>query len=128
MANKNRVQLTSNRIGKLTRLIHPILKVLTIHAYIHAYIHRYMHILYIHTCIHTYIHYFDCLAPPCEQRNCTFEGNRAGPVGDLKGGGGGDRGHGIGGALAAIASSPVMVDCSFRNNSAVALMPSLRQG
>ena len=32
------VQLTTSRIGNLTRLIHTLLYVMTIHTYIHAYI------------------------------------------------------------------------------------------
>ena len=32
------VQLTTSRIGKLTRLIHTLLHVMTIHTYIHTYI------------------------------------------------------------------------------------------
>ena len=44
------VQLTTSRIGKLTRLIHTLLYVMTIHTCIHAYIHT-----YIHAYIHTYI-------------------------------------------------------------------------
>ena len=34
------VQLTTSRIGNLTRLIHTLLYVMTIHTYIHTYIHR----------------------------------------------------------------------------------------
>lgn len=34
-----------------------------------------------------------------------------------------ERGHGIGGALAAIASSPSVMGCTFRKNSAVAVFP-----
>ena len=33
------VQLTTSRIGNLTRLIHTLLYVMTIHTYIHTYIH-----------------------------------------------------------------------------------------
>ena len=33
------VQLTTSRIGNLTRLIHALLYVMTIHTYIHTYIH-----------------------------------------------------------------------------------------
>ena len=32
-------QLTTSRIGNLTRLIHTLLYVMTIHTYIHTYIH-----------------------------------------------------------------------------------------
>ena len=35
------VQLTTSRIGKLTRLIHTLLYVMTIHTYINTYIHTY---------------------------------------------------------------------------------------
>ena len=34
------VQLVTSRIGNLTRLIHTLLHVMTIHTYIHTYIHR----------------------------------------------------------------------------------------
>lgn len=57
---------------------------------------------------------------------CTFDGNRAGSEGDTEGTGG--RGHGIGGALAAVASSPLLFGCSFRNNTAVAIVPSPGRG
>ena len=43
------VQLTTSRIGNLTRLIHTLLYVMTIHTYIHTYI-------YVIDYIHTYIH------------------------------------------------------------------------
>ena len=33
------VQLTTNRIGNLTRLIHTLLYVMTIHTYIHTYLY-----------------------------------------------------------------------------------------
>ena len=36
------VQLTTSRIGNLTRLIHTLLYAMTIHAYIHTYIHTYI--------------------------------------------------------------------------------------
>ena len=51
------VQLTTSRIGNLTRLIHTVLYwyVMTIHTYIHTYIHAYIH-TYIHTYILIYIH------------------------------------------------------------------------
>ena len=35
------VQLTTSRIGNLTRLIHTLLYVMTIHKYIHTYINTY---------------------------------------------------------------------------------------
>lgn len=41
---------------------------------------------------------------------------------------GGQRGHGIGGALAVIASSPLLSGCHFSNNSAVAVFPSAGGG
>ena len=34
------VQLTTSRVGNLTRLIHTLLYVMTIHTYIHTYEHR----------------------------------------------------------------------------------------
>ena len=37
------VQLTTSRIGNLTRLIHTLLYVMIIHTYIHTYIHKYIH-------------------------------------------------------------------------------------
>ena len=38
------VQLTTSRIGNLTRLIHTLLYVMTMHTYIHTYyIHTYIH-------------------------------------------------------------------------------------
>ena len=38
------VQLTTSRIGNLTRLIHTLLYVMTLHRYIHTYyIDRYIH-------------------------------------------------------------------------------------
>ena len=37
------VQLTTSRIGNLTRLIHTLLYVMTIHTYIHTYIHNQQH-------------------------------------------------------------------------------------
>ena len=57
------VQLTTSRIGNLTRLIHTLLYVMTIHTYIHdraglrGYVqfNKYIH-TYIHKYIHTYIH------------------------------------------------------------------------
>ena len=39
-------QLTTNRIGKLTRLVYNLLYVITVHAYIllwYVYIHTYIH-------------------------------------------------------------------------------------
>lgn len=58
---------------------------------------------------------------------CTFDENRAGSEGDKEATRG--RGHGIGGALAVMASSPVLIGCSFRNNSAIAaIVPSLGRG
>ncbi|CAM9954237.1 unnamed protein product, partial [Hapterophycus canaliculatus] len=54
--------------------------------------------------------------------NCTFAGNRAGAGGTAWRSR--TQGHGIGGALAAIASSPLLTGCSFTNNTAVALFPS----
>ncbi|CAN0455936.1 unnamed protein product, partial [Laminaria digitata] len=69
--------------------------------------------------------------------NCVFEANRAGPI-VLEGGSTGnenapktrrgEQGHGIGGAVAAIASSPLLVGCSFTNNTAVARFPSSGAG
>lgn len=62
-----------------------------------------------------------------------FEANRAGPKvlegvntgdGSAPESGRKEQGHGIGGAVAAIASSPVLVGCSFTNNTAVASFPS----
>ena len=43
------VQLTTSRIGNLTRLIHTLLYVMTIHTYIHTYV------MTIHTYIHTVV-------------------------------------------------------------------------
>ena len=43
------VQLTTGRIGNLTRLIHTLLYVMTIHTYIHK-----------HPCIGIYVGYFVC--------------------------------------------------------------------
>ena len=37
------VQLTTSKIGNLTRLIHTLLYVMTIHTYIYTYIHTYIH-------------------------------------------------------------------------------------
>ena len=37
------VQLTTSRIGNLTRLIHTLLYVMTIHTYIHTYDYRLVH-------------------------------------------------------------------------------------
>ena len=46
------VQLTTSRIGNLTRLIHTLLYVMTIHTYIHTYIY----VMTIHICDdHTYM-------------------------------------------------------------------------
>ena len=39
------VQLTTSRIGNLTRLIHTLLYVMTIHTYIHTYIQIKKHLL-----------------------------------------------------------------------------------
>ena len=61
------VQLTTSRIGALTRLIHTLLYVMTIHTYIHTYIHWHrmtrmtgpdcvVMCNLINTYIHTYIH------------------------------------------------------------------------
>ena len=50
------VQPTTGRIGNHTRLIHTLLKVLTLHNYIDTYIHIYIDRLCIDTyMIHTYI-------------------------------------------------------------------------
>ena len=37
------VQLTTGRIGNLARLIHTLLFVMSMHAYVHTYIHTYIH-------------------------------------------------------------------------------------
>ncbi|CAN0137797.1 unnamed protein product, partial [Ectocarpus sp. 13 AM-2016] len=66
--------------------------------------------------------------PPPTFVNCTFTSNIAGsggvPADGNALGRGRRQGHGIGGALAAIASSPLLTGCSFWNNSAVAVFPS----
>ncbi|CAN0572619.1 unnamed protein product, partial [Ectocarpus sp. 12 AP-2014] len=66
--------------------------------------------------------------PPPTFVNCKFTSNIAGSGGVPADGNALGRrkrqGHGIGGALAAIASSPLLSGCSFWNNSAVAVFPS----
>ncbi|CAN0258377.1 unnamed protein product, partial [Ectocarpus sp. 4 AP-2014] len=70
--------------------------------------------------------------PPPTFVNCKFTSNIAGSGGiPAEGnalGRGRRQGHGIGGALAAIASSPLLSGCSFWNNSAVAVFPSSSGG
>ncbi|CAN0368531.1 unnamed protein product, partial [Ectocarpus fasciculatus] len=70
--------------------------------------------------------------PPPTFVNCTFATNVAGSGGAPANGNtlgkGRRQGHGIGGALAAIASSPLLSGCSFWNNSAVAVFPSSSGG
>ena len=57
------VQLTTSRIGNLTRLIHTLLYVMTIHTYIHTYIY----VMAIHTYIHTMHQYSeDTLNSSCD--------------------------------------------------------------
>ena len=46
------VQLTTSRIGNLTRLIHTLLYVMTIHTYIHTYIHTIQYMFVFHTTCH----------------------------------------------------------------------------
>ena len=48
------VQLTTSRIGNLTRLIHTLLYVMTIHTYIHTHIQLFVSI----QCIVSYRRYF----------------------------------------------------------------------
>ena len=45
------VQLTTSRTGNLTRLIHTLLCVMTIHTYIHTY--HVLLLLYMHMILHT---------------------------------------------------------------------------
>ncbi|CAN0522437.1 unnamed protein product, partial [Ectocarpus sp. 12 AP-2014] len=70
--------------------------------------------------------------PPPTFVKCKFTSNIAGsggiPADGNALGRGRRQGHGIGGALAAIASSPLLSGCSFWNNSAVAVFPSSSGG
>ena len=50
------VQLTTSRIGNLTRLIHTLLYVMTIHTYLHTYQVQFNKYTYIHINIHTYLY------------------------------------------------------------------------
>ncbi|CAM9626142.1 unnamed protein product [Discosporangium mesarthrocarpum] len=58
--------------------------------------------------------------------NCTFNGNQAGggTMGKSSMGVSNQDAHGIGGALAAIASSPLLQGCTFSSNRALAVFPT----
>ena len=61
------VQLTTSRIGSITRLIHTLLYVMTIHTYIHT------HIRYIHNVFQTETSLYEVVKLDCKGENISDE-------------------------------------------------------